>query len=307
MIDVVFMGSPAFAVPALKSAAEQFNVTGVVTQPDRPAGRGRSLTQSPVKTAALALGIPVIQPEKLLHNTEAILQIREWNPAVIIVAAYGKILRKELLEIPQLGCVNIHASLLPRWRGASPIQAAILHGDEKTGITLMRMDEGLDTGPILSQSSIEIKPEDTAGSLETRLSVLGSELMLETLPGYLSGFIKPVPQPSEGETYAPLLKKEDGRLDFSQPSDSLERQVRAFNPWPGCFTMLDGSPFKVHKAFAVNERGAKPGKMSVIDGYPAVGTGSGLLVLSEVQPPGKKSRDGKQFLMGYRRWDHEVG
>ena len=226
------MGSPDFALSTLRALHENYSVVGVVTQPDRAAGRGRELKSPPVKTLALELGIPVIQPEKL-REPEAMEQLRAWSPDVIVVAAFGQILRQDVLDLPKFGCINVHASLLPRWRGAAPINAAILHGDEETGITIMKMDAGLDTGPILTQRSVRIQPDETAGSLFETLSQLGADLLLDTLPGYISGEIKPRPQPEEGATYAGMLKKEDGLLDFSRPAEELERKVRAFNPWPG--------------------------------------------------------------------------
>ncbi|MEM5776288.1 MAG: methionyl-tRNA formyltransferase, partial [Anaerolineaceae bacterium] len=219
--SIVFMGSPSFAVPVLETLNRQFRVSGVVTQPDKPAGRGRELRPCPVKEAALGLGLPVIQPEKLRGNVDAIEQIRHWNPAVIVVAAYGKILRRELLDLPVFGCINVHASLLPRWRGASPMQAAILSGDALTGVTIMQMAEGMDTGPMLNQASIPIGEGETTESLEPRLASLGAELLAETLPAYLNGDLRPISQPETGITYAPLLKKEDGALDFTKPVDAL--------------------------------------------------------------------------------------
>src|SRR5512134_2078708 len=214
MTRVVFMGSPDFALPALKALAEHYDVVGVVTQPDRGSGRGRELKPPPVKTLALELGIPVMQPEKL-RLPEAMEQLRAWSPDLIVVAAFGQILKKDVLELPRYGCINVHASLLPRWRGAAPINAAILHGDEATGVTIMKMDVGLDTGPMLSQRSIRLTREDTAGSVFEKLSTLGADLLIETLPDYLSGKLAPVPQQEEGATYAPMLKKEEGRLDFA--------------------------------------------------------------------------------------------
>lgn len=306
MKNVVFMGSPDFAVPVLLQLAEKYFLKGVVTQPDRPAGRGRTMQPCPVKASALELGLEILQPERLLHNQSALQQLEQWSPEVIVVAAYGKILRSEILELPPMGCINVHASLLPRWRGASPIQASIYHGDAYSGVTIMKMDEGLDTGPILSQKSIEIRGDETAGTLEKQLSVLGADLLLDTLPGYLDGSVKPRPQPEEGATYAPLLKKENGRLDFTKDAPALARQVRAYNPWPGCFTVVDGASFKIHRAYALNDTALPPGKMSVVSGYPAIGARGGCLVLTEVQPAGKKSMDGKTFLMGYRNWDHQV-
>ena len=187
-----------------------------------------------VKTAALRLGIPIIQPEKI-RSPEAITQIQAWSPDLIVVAAFGQILRPAVLDLPAHGCLNVHGSLLPRWRGAAPIQAAILAGDRETGITIMKMDPGVDTGPILSQRSLPIAPDDTGGSLFEKMAPLGAELLIETLPRYLSGELSPQPQPEEGATYAPMLKKEDGLLDFNRPAIELERRVRAMNPGPEHF------------------------------------------------------------------------
>lgn len=294
------MGSPDFALPTLRALHTNYAVMGVVTQPDRAAGRGRELKQPPVKSLALRFGIPVIQPEKL-REPEAMDQLRAWSPDVIVVAAFGQILRQEVLELPPFGCINIHASLLPRWRGAAPINAAILRGDKKTGITIMKMDKGLDTGPILSQRSTRIKPGETAGSLFDRLSVLGAALLMDTLPGYLAGLIEPQPQPEAGATYAPMLKKEEGQLDFSHPAEELERKVRAFNPWPGAFLIWDGNLLKVHHA-SIGFDDLQKGERGVYMGLPAIGTYDGLLVLVEVQPAGKKPMDGKAFLAGARNW-----
>lgn len=297
---VVFMGSPDFSLSTLRSLASTYNVVGVVTQPDRASGRGRELKAPPVKTLALELGIPVIQPEKL-RQPEAMEQLRAWAPDLIVVAAFGQILRKDVLELPQYGCINVHASLLPRWRGAAPINAAILAGDEETGITIMKMDVGLDTGPMLSKRSIRLTPEDTAGSVFEKLSPLGAELLVETLPDYLSGKLQPTPQPEEGMTYAPMMKKEEGQLDFSHNAHELERRVRAFNPWPGAFMDFDGTLLKVHRA-RVEAGDAAVGQRLIVRDQPAVGAGGGLLVLEEVQPAGKKPMSGKSFLSGARGW-----
>ena len=294
------MGSPDFGLPSLRALASAYEVVGVVTQPDRASGRGRELKSPPVKLLAQELGIPAIQPEKL-RTPEAMEQLRAWNPDLIVVAAFGQILRKDVLDLPQYGCVNVHASLLPRWRGAAPINAAILHGDEETGVTIMKMDVGLDTGPVLAQRAIRLTREDTAGSVTGTLSHLGADLLIETLPDYLSGKIRPVPQPEEGSTYAPMLKKEEGRLDFTRPAEELERRVRAFNPWPGAFMDFDGALLKVHRAHTETGNG-QAGQRLIYQEQPAVGTGGGLLLLDEVQPAGKKPMNGKSFLAGARRW-----
>jgi methionyl-tRNA formyltransferase len=311
---IVFMGSPDFAVPTLRALVSagrgakpplHLSVVGVVTQPDRPAGRGMTLTPPPVKIAAQELGIPVIQPEKL-RAPEAWQQLQDWNPGLIVVAAFGQILRPNVLKLPRYGCLNIHASLLPRHRGAAPIQAAILAGDAETGITIMKMDAGLDTGPMLSQQSIPIFPDDTGGSLFEKLSALGGELLLETLPRYLSGELQPQPQPAEGVTYAGMIKKEDGLRDFTRPAAELERKIRAFHPWPGTFMPWNGAPLKIHKAHVtmseVEGGKTETGKHIIVGGLPGVGTAEGIIVFDELQPAGKKSMPGKAFLTGARDW-----
>ena len=300
MVKIVFMGSPGFATPSLRALAGSYDVVGIVTQPDRASGRGRELKKPPVKTLALELGIPVMQPEKL-RAPEAMAQLQAWSPDLIVVAAFGQILKQDVLDLPRYGCLNVHASLLPRWRGAAPINAAILHGDEETGVTIMKMDAGLDSGAMLAKRAMRLTRDDTAGSVTDALSHLGADLLIETLPNYLSGKIMPIPQPEEGATYAPMLKKDEGRLDFTRHVDALERQVRAFNPWPSAFMDYDGALLKVHRAH-MQAGDASAGKRLVSQDQPAVGARGGLLILDEVQPAGKKSMSGKSFLAGARRW-----
>jgi methionyl-tRNA formyltransferase len=229
-------------------------------------------------------------------------QLRAWSPDLVVVAAFGQILRPEMLDLPEFGCINVHGSLLPRWRGAAPIQASILAGDQETGITIMKMDPGIDTGPMLSQRSIPIDPHDTAGKLFEKLAPLGAELLLETLPRYLSGELQLHPQPADGITYAAMLKKEDGVLDFTQPAAALERRVRALNPWPGTWFEWNGAPLKVLRASVNVAKSPEAGHRLTVEGCPAVGTGEGILILEEVQPAGKKSMPGKAFLSGVRNW-----
>ncbi len=209
------MGSPAFALPTLEVLATNYNLVGVVTQPDRPAGRGRALTPPPVKEKALEKGVAVIQPRRI-SSPEALDQLQIWSPDLIVVAAFGQILKTAVLDLPPEGCVNVHASLLPRWRGGAPIQAAILNGDRETGVTIMQMDAGLDTGPIISQEAIPIQPEDTGGSMDSRLAQLGANLLQATLPEFLAGNLLPQPQAEDQATFAPLLAKQDGLLDFNE-------------------------------------------------------------------------------------------
>jgi len=301
MARVVFMGTPGFAVPVLEALANAHQVVGVVTQPDRPAGRGRRLTPSPVKEVALERGLLLYQPQSL-RTPEAVAQLVAWDPDVIVVAAFGQILRQNVLDLPPHGCLNVHASLLPRWRGAAPAPAAILAGDEVSGVTIMRMDAGLDTGPILAQREESIRPDDTRATLEDRLAILGAELLVETLPACLAGDLLPQPQPVGGVTYAGQLRKEDGRLDWSHAAVELNRRVRAFAPWPGAFTTWRGRRLKVLRAVPLPEwRGdASPGTvLAIVDGL-AVATGEGALRLEEVQLAGKRPMDVTTFLRGQR-------
>jgi methionyl-tRNA formyltransferase len=301
MVRIVFMGSPEFAIPTLVGLAEQFSVVGVVTQPDKPAGRGRKLAPPPVKVKAEELGISVIQPPKL-KSEEAFEQLTAWAPDVIVVAAYGKILRQNVLDLPKYGCINVHASLLPRWRGASPIQAAILHGDEKSGVSIMRMEAGLDTGPVLRMGETDILAEDTGETLTMRLAEIGAELIVEVLPDYLAGNIEPQAQDDTLTTYAAMIKKQEGELDFSMTAETCERKVRAFNPWPGAYLDWEGGRLKVHQAHVVPAVGSTSGLRGKIAKMPAVAASNGWLVLDEVQPPGKKPMSGKVFLNGARKW-----
>ncbi|MFN3762546.1 MAG: methionyl-tRNA formyltransferase, partial [Anaerolineae bacterium] len=285
---VVFMGSPSFAVPALEALAGTYPVVGVVTQPDRPAGRGSRLRPPPVKVAAERLGLPVFQPERVAAP-DALARLRAWAPDVVIVAAFGQILPPELLSLPPHGCLNLHASLLPRWRGAAPVAAAILAGDTVTGVTLMQMDEGVDTGPILARREEPIRPDDTTGRLTERLARVAAELLMEVLPGYLAGEVRPVPQPEEGVTYCRPLKKADGRLDWTRPAADLERQVRAVTPWPGAFTFWEGQMVKVLRAASLPEWSGPepPGTVVPLGEGAAVVAGRGALQLLEVQMAGK--------------------
>jgi methionyl-tRNA formyltransferase len=294
------MGTPEFAVPSLRALAARHTVAGVVTQPDRPAGRGQQMAASPVKRFALEVGLPVIQPRKL-HEPEAMAQLKAWAPDVIVVCAFGQILKPAVLDLPPHGCVNVHASLLPRHRGAAPIPAAILAGDPETGITLMRMDAGLDTGPILARRAEPIHPDDTTLTLGERLAQIGAVLLAEVLPDYLAGKLAPQPQDDAQATYAPQLKKEDGRLDFSRPAVELERRVRAFSSWPGAFAVWQDRPLKVLRAAVTGAEG-EPGRVTRTERGPAVACGSGGLLLLEVQPPGKRPMTGSDFARGARNF-----
>jgi methionyl-tRNA formyltransferase len=301
---IVFVGSPTFALPTLRALAAGYPVVGVVTRPDRPAGRGRVLSPPPVKTLALELGLPLMQPSNL-RQPEAVAQLLAWQPELIVVAAFGQILRAEVLDLPQFGCLNVHASLLPRWRGAAPIQAALLAGDLETGVTVMKMDQGLDTGAIVSQRAIAVAPADTAGLLTDCLADVGAELLVETLPGYLAGTVMPQAQPEQGVTYAPALKKDYGLLDLTRPAEEAERRVRASNPWPGAYISLGDSDLRILRAHTVV--GTAPvGARALYEGQPALGTSSGLLVLDEVQPPGKRAMTGTSYLAGRPHWHEQA-
>lgn len=298
---VVFMGSPSFAVPVLEALASAYPVVGVVTQPDRPAGRGSRLRPPPVKGTAEQRGLPVFQPERV-SAPEALEHLRAWAPDLIIVAAFGQILPPALLSLPPYGCLNLHASLLPRWRGAAPIAAAILAGDTVTGVTLMQMDEGVDTGPLLARRAEPIRPDDTTGRLTERLARGAAQLLMEVLPDYLAGNIRPVPQPEEGVTYCRPLTKRDGRLDWTRPATELERQVRAMTPWPGAFAFWEGQRVKVLQAALLPDWSGpeRTGTVIPLGEGAAVVTGRGALQLLQVQLAGKKPLPIAAFLRGRR-------
>ncbi len=300
-LKIVFMGSSDFSVKILEDLAGKYPLCGVVTQPDKPAGRGKTLTPPPVKVLAEKLNLPVLQPVKL-KDPESFEQLANLQPDLIVVAAYGQILRKNVLSLPEYGCINVHASLLPRWRGASPIQAAILHGDSVSGVTIMKMDAGIDTGPILAAKTIEITAEETSRSLSQKLAEAGGQLLLETLPGYINGSLQPVPQEENGATYVSMINKDDGLLKFIYSAERLERKVRAYIDWPGAYMDWEGQILKVRKAKVSPLTGGEPGRRKVYEGYPSVETIDGELVLLEVQPAGKKWMDGKDFLRGARNW-----
>jgi len=286
---IIFMGTPDFAVPALENLLAAWRVAAVVTQPDRPKGRGRKLMASPVKEAALAAKIPVLQPPTL-KDPQAVAQLRAFKPDVIVVAAFGQILKADVLTMAPFGCLNIHASLLPRWRGAAPVAAAIRAGDAQTGVTIMRMDEGLDTGPVLRTRAIPIQPNHTRASLTADLAQVGAALLLETLPRWLAGEITPRPQDDAPATLAPRLKKAEGRIDWQQTAPEIERHIRAFYPWPGAFTHWRGQPLKILEADIVEAwRGLQGvGQVFWLNKQVAVATGRGALLLQTVQPAGKR-------------------
>lgn len=307
---VVFMGTPQFAIATLQELIDEYSAQGVAavfTQPDRPRGRGRRTQPSPVKVLAQQYGIPVLEPVSL-RDPETQAGLQSLRPDVIVVAAFGQILPSAVLELPSYGCINVHASLLPRWRGAAPVAAAILAGDHTTGATVMKMDVGLDTGPTLSQRSLVIAPDDTRESLTTRLAQLGADLLRDTLPDWLAGRIEPRPQDEALATYAPQLKKEQGRINWSESAEDIARQVRAFNPWPGAFTFWQDKPLRVLRSAATEidppgagqDAGLLPGTVIAGPSGPAVVTGSGILRLYEVQPAGKRPMPADAFARGAR-------
>ncbi len=299
---IVFMGTPEFAVPPLRRLieAENLNIVSIITQPDRPAGRGREPMPSPVKQVAQEHGPRILQPKRLRDNPDIIETLRNLAPDVMVVAAYGLILPASVLEIAPHGCVNVHASLLPKYRGAAPVAAAILNGDAETGVSIMLMDEEMDHGPILAQRSTPIRPDDTRQSLTERLAELGADLLVEVLPQWVAGEIEPEPQDHAAATYASMLKKEDGEIDWTQPAGRIARMTRAYDPWPGAYTYLDGKLFKVLEAEAIDiETGdSQPGQVIETERGPAVVAGDGAVLLKEVQLAGKRAMHIDAFLHG---------
>ncbi len=299
---IIFMGTPDFAVPSVTALIESdYDLVGVVTQPDRPQGRGKKVSLSPVKAVAVAAGVEVLQPSTL--KTKAVVaQLAALEPDLIVVAAFGQILRKRVLEMPPHGCLNVHASLLPRWRGAAPVAAAIRADDAETGITLMRMDAGLDTGPMIAHQSLPILPTHTRSTLTTELAHLGATLLLENLPVWLAGNITAQPQADGLATYAPRLKKEAGEIDWQQTAPAIDRQIRAFYPWPGTFTHGPRGRFKVLAVeVASSVSGSVPDTPGTLFKYRKkvhVTTGQGVVRLVTVQPPGKKVMQAEAMLNG---------
>ena len=298
------MGTPEFAIPTLEQLLRDTMVVGVVTQPDRRAGRGRHVTMSPVKELAMAEGIPVFQPETF-RNEAAVERLREWKPDVMVVAAYGQILPQAVLDVPPFGVLNVHASLLPRWRGAAPVEGAILAGDTVTGVTIMKLDAGMDTGPILARRQIRIKPDETAGELESRLADLGADLLLEVLPPYLAGDLQPEPQPDEGVTVTRPIRKSQARIDWDRAAQDVHNHVRAFAPEPGAYTFWNGRRLKVFRTKVIaseDESEAEPGTVVMCEGKPAVMTGDGCLALLRIQMAGKRPMDASAFVRGRRNF-----
>lgn len=301
MPSLVFCGTPRFAVPTLEGLVRAgFPVRLVVTQPDKPRGRGLALAPSQVKDSALALQLPVTQPETIKNNSEFRAQLTALKPDAIVVVGYGRIIPQWMIDLPRFGNINLHASLLPKYRGAAPIQWAIARGETVTGVTTMRIDAGLDTGDILLQEEIAIKPTDTAESLAPGLAAIGADLMVGTLRGLESGTITPRPQDHTNATLAPILKKQDGRIDFHQTSQEISNRLRGFQPWPGAFTNFRGKNLQVWQA-AGSHHSLPPGELWVESNCLFVGCGEGTaLALFEVQQEGKKRMPVADFVRGYR-------
>lgn len=294
------MGSPDFAVPILRVLAQDLaDVALVVTQPDRPAGRGGILREPPVKRLANALGIAVLQPEKL-RDTGVFESLHEVGADTAVVAAYGKILPQRFLDLPRRGCLNVHASLLPRWRGASPVAAAILAGDGETGVSLMEMVKEMDAGPVVARQALPILADDTTDSLEPRLAELAAQVLRESFAGWLEGSIRATPQDETGVTYCRTLRKDDGVLQSTMTAGEAERAVRAYNPWPGASVGLAGQRLAIWRAHVRPDDSARPGTLAATDREPRIGFSGGWLVLDEVQKPGGKRISGAAFLNGER-------
>ena len=304
---IVFMGTPAFAVPSLKMLVEEgYNVVAVLTQPDRPQGRKKILTPTPVKEAALSLGLPVLQPERL-RREEAVAELAAYKPELIVTAAYGQILSKAVLDLPALGCVNVHGSLLPKYRGGAPIQRSIINGEKVTGVTLMYMAEGLDTGDMISKVEVPIEDQDTAGSLFEKLSLAGCDLLKKEMPRLLSGPVQATPQDDSEATYAPNLKREDERIDWNAGSRDIFNRIRGLVPFSGAFSLWNEDTFKVWAAANPSEgpshpivdTGIVPGTIIQLNEEGIiVKTGDGVLQLTSVQPAGKKAMSASDFARG---------
>ena len=299
---IVFIGTGEIGVPTLRALLNsEHEVIAVVTQPDKPVGREQRIESPPIKKALMGRarppGTPIFQPARI-KDPQTIEEIRRLAPDVIVVVAYGQILPRDVLEIPRLACLNLHASLLPRWRGAAPIQAAIAAGDSETGITVMYMDEGLDTGDILLQRNIAILPNDTGGSLHDRLAQIAPEILLESLRLLAAGNAPRVSQDNARATYAPKLKREHGQIDWSESAEAIERKIRAYNPWPGAFIKLGRQNLKIFSASVVDLNG-QPGEILRSDKELIVATGKGALSLAEVQLEGKRRMTAAEFLRGH--------
>lgn len=303
-MNVIFMGTPDFSVSILDEIIKNgHNVLAVVTQNDKPKGRGGEISFPPVKEKALEYGIKVLQPEKIKKNQEFLEELKSMNPDMIVVAAYGKILPEEILKLSKYGCVNVHASILPKYRGAAPIQWSIIDGEEYTGVTTMMMDVGLDTGDILDVKKVKIEEDETGGSLFDKLSIEGSKLIIETMKKFEDGTIIRTKQDESLSTYAKILTKETGRIDFNNTAVSIERLIRGLNPWPSAFTSFRGKTLKIWKAYVKEdvEISEKVGEIREVGkDYIGISTKEGLLCITELQLEGKKRMDTKSFLQGVK-------
>jgi len=307
-LRVAFAGTPAFALPPMAALQDAHELVGVLTQPDRPSGRGRILTPTPIKVAATGYGVPILQPQRLRTDEElgpTLAALQEWRPDVLVVVAYGLILPQAMLDFPRMGALNIHASLLPRWRGAAPIQRAILAGDLVTGISIMQMDAGLDTGDVVLESPIPIAPPTVAGELHDQLAALGAEQILIALEGLASGTLKPRPQPATGVTYAAKLSKGESVVDWNESAMQLDRQVRAFNPWPVATTSLHGKPVQLLRSRVAPTRPsappARPGLVLGLSGDSIeVACGQGILQVLQLQRAGRSAVTAHEFLNAER-------
>lgn len=306
-MKIVFMGTPDFSVPVLEALASHYQVTAVVTQPDKPKGRGKAVAMSPVKEKAIELDIPVYQPVKA-RDPEFIQMLQELGPDLIVVVAFGQILPKNILSLPPMGCVNVHASILPQYRGAAPIQWAVINGEKESGVTTMMMDEGIDTGDMLEKMSLSLSPDETGGSLHDKLSRMGAELILSTLKKLEEGTIKRTPQTDENSCYAKMLKKSMGDIDWTMDAVSIERLIRGLNPWPSAYTRWNQKTLKIWKAQVLDdEYEGACGEVVYSDKKAIyVKTGRGTLSLEELQPEGKKRMDVEVFLRGYPIEMHTV-
>ncbi len=294
---VVFMGTPDFSVPALERIATEHEVVAVVTQKDKPKGRGQSVSYTPVKESALKLNIPIYQPDKVKEES-FVEELRKLNPDVIVVIAFGQILSNDILTLPKYGCINVHASLLPKYRGAAPIQWAVIDGEEKSGVCTMKMDEGLDTGDIIDVDEITLDPKETGGSLFDKLAKLGGELILKTLQNLEFGKATFIKQDDSKSTYAKKMTKELGHIDFTKDAESIERLIRGLNPWPSAFTYLDGKVMKIWDADVVDAGGVPGTVISEDKDSFVIATGSKALKVNELQLEGKKRMKASDFLNG---------
>ena len=300
-LKIIFMGTPDFAVGTLEALVQAgHEVVLAVTQPDKPQGRKQVLVAPPVKEKALELGIPVFQPKRV-REPDSLRVLKDYEPELIVVAAFGQLLPKELLEMPKYGCINVHASLLPKYRGAAPIQWSILNGDEVTGVTIMRMDVGLDTGDMIAKTEIKIAPEDTGGTLFDRLAEAGARLCVETIPSIVDGTAVYTPQDESVATKVGMIKKQDGLIDFSRSARAIECQVRGLNPWPSAYTYYNGKSVKLWDCDVVETAKTVEASGTIVNvtkDYFDVATGDGVLRINELQLEGKKRMDTKSFLLG---------